>query len=61
LTKAPSKTELEISIEIRRMPNRLKKKAPAILGAPDLAACFPDLATWPANWCGGEIDIIPGK
>jgi len=32
-----------------------------IVVAPDLAAYCPDLATWPASWCGEERDVIPGE
>lgn len=43
------------------MPNKLKEKAGTILAEPDLAAYCPDLATWPASWCGEERDVIPGE
>jgi len=43
------------------MPNKLKKKMGTIVVAPDLAAYCPDLATWPASWCGEERDVIPGE
>jgi hypothetical protein len=43
------------------MPNKLKEKAAPMLAAPDLAAYCPDLATWPASWCGEERDVIPGQ
>ena len=26
-----------------------------------MAAYCPDLATWPASWCGEERDVIPGE
>ncbi len=32
-----------------------------IVVAPDLATYCPDLATWPASWCGEERDVIPGE
>ena len=32
-----------------------------IVVAPDLATFCPDLATWPASWCGEERDVIPGE
>ena len=43
------------------MPNKLHEKSDTILAAPDLAAYCPDLATWPASWCGEERDAIPGQ
>jgi hypothetical protein len=43
------------------MPNKLKEKSGTILSAPDLATYCPDLATWPASWCGEERDVIPGE
>jgi hypothetical protein len=43
------------------MPNKLKEKSAPILSAPDLATYCPDLATWPASWCGEERDVIPGE
>ena len=33
----------------------------AIVVALDLATYCPDLATWPASWCGEERDVIPGE
>ena len=42
------------------MPKKLREES-AILAAPDLAAYCPDLATWPASWCGEERDVIPGE
>lgn len=33
----------------------------AILAEPNLATYCPDLATWPASWCGEERDVIPGE
>ena len=32
-----------------------------MLAAPDLQTYCPDLATWPASWCGEERDVIPGE
>ena len=43
------------------MPEKLKEELGAIVVAPDLAAYCPDLAAWPASWCGGERDAIPGQ
>jgi hypothetical protein len=43
------------------MPKKLKEKMGTIVVAPDLAAYCPDLATWPASWCGEERDVIPGE
>lgn len=43
------------------MPKKLKEELGAIVVAPDLATYCPDLATWPASWCGEERDIIPGE
>ncbi|MDD4947797.1 MAG: hypothetical protein PHQ73_13065 [Gallionella sp.] len=43
------------------MPSKLKEKMDTIVIAPDLAAYCPDLATWPASWCGEERDVIPGE
>ena len=43
------------------MPKKQKKELGAILAAPDLATYCPDLATWPASWCGEERDVIPGE
>ena len=43
------------------MPDKLKEELGAIVVAPDLAACCPDLAAWPASWCGAERDVIPGQ
>lgn len=43
------------------MPNKLQEKTDTILAAPDLATYCPDLATWPASWCGEERDVIPGE
>ena len=42
------------------MPDKLKEGLGAIVVAPDLAAYCPDLAAWPASWCGEERDVIPG-
>ena len=43
------------------MPEKLKEELGAIVVAPDLAAYCPDLAAWPASWCGEERDVIPGQ
>ena len=43
------------------MPKKLKEELGAIVAAPDLATYCPDLATWPASWCGEERDVIPGE
>ncbi len=43
------------------MPKKLKEESTTILAAPDLAAYCPDLATWPASWCGDERDVIAGE
>ena len=43
------------------MPDKLKEELGAIVVAPDLAAYCPDLAAWPASWCGEERDAIPGQ
>jgi hypothetical protein len=43
------------------MPKKQKKELLTILAAPDLATYCPDLATWPASWCGEERDVIPGE
>jgi hypothetical protein len=43
------------------MPKKLKEKMGTIVVAPDLATYCPDLATWPASWCGEERDVIPGE
>jgi len=43
------------------MPKKLKEKLDVIVVAPDLATYCPDLATWPASWCGEERDVIPGE
>jgi hypothetical protein len=43
------------------MPKKLKEELGAIVVAPDLATYCPDLATWPASWCGEERDVIPGE
>jgi len=43
------------------MSNKLTEKTPTILAAPNLASYCPDLASWPASWCGDERDIIPGE
>jgi hypothetical protein len=43
------------------MPKKRKEELGAIVVAPDLAAYCPDLATWPASWCGEERDVIPGE
>ena len=43
------------------MPKKLKEELGTIVVAPELAAYCPDLATWPASWCGEERDVIPGK
>lgn len=43
------------------MPKKLKDELGAIVVAPDLAAYCPDLATWPASWCGEERDVIAGE
>lgn len=32
-----------------------------IVVASTLADYCPDLATWPASWCGEERDVIPGE
>ncbi len=43
------------------MPKKRKEQLVVILNAPDLATYCPDLATWPASWCGEERDVIPGE
>jgi hypothetical protein len=43
------------------MPKKLKEELGAIVVAPDLATYCPDLANWPASWCGEERDVIPGE
>lgn len=43
------------------MPEKLKEELGSIVVAPGLAAYCPDLATWPASWCGEERDAIPGE
>lgn len=43
------------------MPKKLKEELGTIVVAPDLATFCPDLATWPASWCGEERDVIPGE
>jgi len=43
------------------MPKKLKEELGAIVVALDLATYCPDLATWPASWCGEERDVIPGE
>jgi hypothetical protein len=43
------------------MAKKLPQESATILAVPDLAAYCPDLATWPASWCGDERDIIPGE
>jgi hypothetical protein len=43
------------------MPKKLKEELGAIVVATDLATFCPDLATWPASWCGEERDVVPGE
>lgn len=43
------------------MPKKLKEELGTIVAAPDLGAYCPDLATWPASWCGEERDVVPGE
>ena len=43
------------------MSKKHKEESTTILAAPDLANYCPDLATWPASWCGEERDVIPGQ
>ena len=43
------------------MQKKLKEEVGAIVVAPDLATYCPDLATWPASWCGEERDVIAGE
>jgi hypothetical protein len=43
------------------MQKKLKEKLGSIVATPDLATYCPDLATWPASWCGEERDVIPGE
>lgn len=43
------------------MPKKLKEELGTIVATPGLATYCPDLATWPASWCGEERHVIPGE